>query len=186
MKNVYKSIFAFAIIFASIILLYTDTAIAKTSYMRDKNKIYYGIDSAMPFTEKYVKTKNGYRITYFNKSEDMDGYYNWQKETKTGLYLKTVEEPMKLLPYPIKLGKTWEVFGEVNRIIDTDATVKIKAGTFKHVVVARDNSTENINKDIYCIKSYYAPNAGKIKEELIENNQIYTIYELTKIKTIKK
>lgn len=161
MQTILKVVFAFAIIAASILPFFSDTADAKTSYMRAKNKVYYALQNGQPLKEEYIKTnKKGesiYRQTY-TKTGDSSTFN--MKETKTGLYYYDD----KNLSYPIKLNKSWKVRGIKQKVIDDDATIKVKAGTFKHVVVTRDYRSDNTKNNFYYIVEYYAPNVGEILE----------------------
>ena len=80
-----------------------------------------------------------------------------------------------VLKYPVKKNKKWteKEAGTNYQIIETKKKVKVKAGTFKNVVVVKE--TTYGSKDFRLL--YYAPSNGVI---LLKYNAVYTNYKTVK------
>jgi hypothetical protein len=141
----------------------------------DKTKTYYYnyifSEGTQSDTEvnKYAGTKNGWDVWKQN-SEDPKYVNQYQafytKEDSKGLY-QNFETSMSYayvpLRYPIKIGTKWQSSeDEKGKIYTTitaiNQTIKVKAGTFKNVVVTTASRPYQTTID------YYAPNVGLIKE----------------------
>ena len=121
----------------------------------DKKKLYTYSHSSDITTVKFKqKTDLGYD-EWVNK-EDVPCFA--YKETKKGLYGSYGDY---IIPYPVKEGKVWYDKWDKSykhKIIDSKRTIKIKAGTFKNVIVVKVKNTRNKDYSV----SYYAPNVGLI------------------------
>ncbi|HWI46799.1 MAG TPA: hypothetical protein VNU45_01075 [Rummeliibacillus sp.] len=155
----------------SVFLMTPSTEATTKSYAWNPNKVYTYDEKINQITYTFMKKKNG--ISYWKaknqgindkgKIEWTDTYTFRQRETKNGLQWELTGEPKKnyfYLAYPIEKGKTflnWN--GTPTKIISTNATVKIKAGTFKNVVITKTNDKHSGIQT----KCYYAPGYGLIK-----------------------
>jgi hypothetical protein len=138
------------------------TASAKqVSYKMDKTKIYtYKDNYGETITYTFGGTKNGW-----NQWNVSGGSTVLEKEDSKGLYSKVPEITNATstdLQYPIKVGAKWVSLGmdghKANaQVIGVNKTIKVKAGTFKNVVVLEVDDTEVKEID------YYAPSVGVIK-----------------------
>ncbi|MFJ8262728.1 hypothetical protein ACIQ4I_12365 [Rummeliibacillus sp. NPDC094406] len=189
MKSIFKIVIAVVLILSMIIPFSTLTTSAasqateaknKVSYLMDKKKLYtYMIDGHIPMTYKFQKKVGQY--DYWTESESSFGI----RETKNGLFDDGWRG--KLLAYPVKLNKSWNSskdLGSNLKIISIKKKVKVKAGTFKNVVVVKEVMPEGNENDEYFLY-YYAPNVGSILETYygeLSGYKTYKMKELIKIK----
>lgn len=150
----------------------------KVSYLMDKKKLYTYTHYPNVDTVKF-KEKTEYGFDEWVNKKDVPCFA--YKETKNGLYGSFRE---KAISYPIKKGKVWYDKYETNykyKIVDSKKTLKIKAGTFKNVVVVKE---KNIHEKGYSV-SYYAPNIGIVlltRADKFNNYKAERQFELIKLK----
>ncbi|SOB98789.1 hypothetical protein SAMN05880501_10298 [Ureibacillus xyleni] len=179
--NLFKLLLAFTLIFSISLPLVNETAnaAANVSYMLNKKKVYtykdYSINKT--YEAKYDK-KQHEEIAFYELQSDGKGFtcytdYKCYSENKEGLY-KVELDDNELLKYPVKVNKTWETSYGETRKITAIKTIKVKAGTYKNVVVVKVTKPED--KKAYSIE-YYAPNVGLILKEV---NNSETKYKTTK------
>lgn len=137
----------------------------------NKKKLYtYSQYSDVTTVKFKQKTEFGYD-EWVNKNDIPCFAY---KETKNGLYDSFRN---KDISYPVKKGKVW--YDKYNKnykykIIDSKRTIKTKAGTFKNVIVVKENNTKSKGYSV----SYYAPNTGII---LLTRSDKTTKYKAKKV-----
>ena len=163
-----------------------DAETKKVSYLWDPNQIYtYAIDFGNTGTYTFDKKENN--VWYWKMKSKNSGRIigSKQKETEKGFYFNNFgydsrfEDDWVSLPLPTKKGKKFtDEWGKKSKIIKTNATVIIKAGKFKNVVIT-ENSSENFK-----FISYYAPGYGLIKQ-FEKNNKDYVVCELIKVQKKK-
>lgn len=184
MKKFLKLLFVFSFMIGTGFFVGNTYAEAKqTSYNLNPKKVYtygsYDIKGKKivgTFTSK-VEKDAGYYAIY---DPEIDPYYQMYpilryKETKKGLInavTRSSEYHYYALKYPVKKGKSWKDGDLKVKIIDTNKKVKVKAGTYKKVVVVKYYWSKND----YEIE-YYAPNVGMI---LRKNCNEYTNYKEVK------
>lgn len=150
-------------------------------YARDISKSYAysqpnlaGTGYNKNFTATYYKTHHASKALrnfwYYNSAPSPLAYSEY--ETKNGLYEGFVEDGYLtlILKYPVKSSSKWSSYGKTSEIISTKSTVKTLNGTFKNVVVVKNNGNYN----------YYAPNKGLIKQQYTYNKKRYTNLLLSK------
>ncbi|MFD0051461.1 SH3 domain-containing protein [Actinomycetes bacterium NPDC127524] len=120
----------------------------KISFKRDKSKVYSYITQGRTSKEKYIGNLYGVDI-WESKEGQVDG------------------EAVLNIQYPLVVGSSWLSYDTKNVITSISKTIITPAGTFKNVVV--------IKEDNYSY--YYARNVGFIKA--VENGKI--ISQLNKI-----
>lgn len=157
--------------------------------VRYGNRVGYVYTAALvkaknPTTKSYAKNINQrYRYeTPLLKQKYFEAYYdkkspNWQFEaeptalgslefeTASGLYIgdARTSKMYKALPYPVRKGTTFKsIYDRSAKVVRTDAVVRTKNKTFKHVVVVRSAQMDY----------YYAPSNGLIQITLLKKNII--------------
>lgn len=151
-------------------------AAKKISYLPDTNNIYTYNFFGTKYTNTFVlKDDNQYYWRMHSKGET---YLEELIETERGLY----DDDEKVLSYPIKKNKTWNPEGYATyKIISTNNTVQVKAGTFENVVVVKCIDNSEGEDDTYIYYNYYAPNVGLI---LIKENSKDTKFKTQKIEEL--
>jgi len=184
LKNLVKVLLAFVLVL-SITLPFANSsaeAATKVSYLMNKKKEY---TYYFPLADALEDSKDTFK--FVKKSGNFDvwsGRYNFgYKETKKGLYLEDHREDLTYLQlaYPIKKNKKWKSVGLTYQIVEINKKVKVKAGTFKNVVVVKEYM-ETLPQAGYAEK-YYAPNVGLI---LTKVSNEYTNFKAKKSQELIK
>lgn len=142
------------------------------SYIKNQDKDY--------IIEEY-SNKKGKQIKYIQRFVgESKGYNTWfgtetllEKENKNGLFYGDV----KVLAYPVEVGKTWTFDSYTFSIESVDKTIKTPAGTFKNVV-----EVKTIQKGVkgYTV-TYFAKGVGQIKRESVDSNARTVRFELLEL-----
>ncbi|TFE04032.1 S-layer homology domain-containing protein [Jeotgalibacillus salarius] len=149
----------------------TGTELQNISFMMDQDKEYVFEEILEDETITYTLSFAGHTHVKDNdwevwaqKFEGGDHKDLLYVEADNRLYSGWLgSEYFPRLDYPIYDGKEWSyTYGSesTHQILDTDATITTRAGTFEHVVVQEDLVSNQIQ--------YYAPNVGLIKSEFGE------------------
>ncbi len=140
----------------------------KTPYAMNTNKTYSyyspgnkgsGFRTLYKAKFKTVFSSNKTLTNFWYLNAEPDPYGRMEYETSKGLYTgnKDVGIAQLAIKYPVKLNKTWKgLDGQTLKIVATNKKLKIKAGTFKNVIVVKDSKGKTY--------SYYAPKVGLIKQ----------------------
>lgn len=189
MKKSYKIILSLSTLVLIVLLFIVFKGVADYSQVTDTTEV---ADSTKVDTNKsFLKdTSKNYIIKEYSNKEQKDikyiqrfvgtskGYNTWygtetllEKENQFGLFYGE----LKVLAYPVEVGKSWSVDPFTFTIESIDQTITVPAGTFKNVVEVK---TTDKNVKEYNL-TYYAKGVGQILRESVDSKSKKTIrYEV--------
>ncbi|SOB98794.1 hypothetical protein SAMN05880501_10299 [Ureibacillus xyleni] len=182
-RKIYLKLLLTLALILSIIPLVSEPAdAASVSYMLNKKKVYTYQDYQLKETyeAKFDKNKSKEIERIVTQSSESSGltcftdHSCYKEDKKTLSQMVMYAGLIENLTYPVKVNKSWETsMGDIRKITAIK-TVKVKAGTFKNVVVVKE--TRSYDKKEFYIE-YYAPNVGLILKEASNEE---TNYKTTK------
>ena len=180
MKKSYKIILSLSVLVLIVLLFIvfkgvtdytevTDTTEVNDSTKVDKEKSYLKDTSQKIILLRSIVIRNKKILNTFNDLlVTSKGYNTWfgtetllEKENKYGLFYGD----LKVLAYPVEVGKSWSVDTFTFTIESVDKTITVPAGTFKNVVEVK-TTTKDI--DEYNL-TYYAKGVGQILRESVDS-----------------
>ncbi len=192
MKKSYKIILSLSVLVLIVLLFIvfkgvTDyTEVTDTTEVNDSTKVdkemSYLKDTSKNYIIKEYSGKKQKDIKYIQRFVgESKGYNTWfgtetllEKENKYGLFYAE----LKVLAYPVKVGKSWSVDTFTFTIESVDKTITVPAGTFKNVVEVK---TTTKDLDEYNL-TYYAKGVGQILRESVDSKSKKTIrYEVQEL-----